>query len=52
MPCVKLSKNADPNEKEMPIDADGMGYAGSKEKTAELKKPRKYKKSTLLDLTN
>lgn len=52
MPCVKLSKNADPNEKEMPINADGMGYGRYKEKTAELKKPRKYKKSTVLDLMN
>ena len=52
MPCVKLSENADPNEQEMPINADGIGYEGYKEKTAELKKPRKYKKSTLFDLPN
>ena len=47
MPCVQLSKDADPNEAEKPIDA-----VTTVKKTAKMWKAKRYKKFVIPDSPN
>ena len=46
-PCVELSKDADPNEEEKPIDEEITA-----KKTAKMRKAKHYKKFVISDSPN